>query len=86
MNKVYAVMYGNVDMENEVLHTLYAKQSDAVEIAECSAKEILERDPKYVEDGFTYEMTTDSNGDPMCIMSLNGQETEYWRVVGQKVF
>lgn len=86
MDKVYAVMYGGIDMEEDVLHALYHKQEDAAEQAEDAAREILDDNPSYVEDGFVYEMTTDSAGNPICIMSLNGEETEYWRVVEQKVY
>lgn len=83
---VFALMYGSVDVESEVTQQLYMKHDDAVNAAELSVHAIFDEDPALTEEGFSYDMTTDSNGDTVVIISKDGKETEWWRVVERPVY
>lgn len=83
---VFTLRYGSIHIEDEVTLQLYQKHEDAVEAAELTAQGIFDDDPSLTDDGFSYESTTDTNGDNVVIISQNGSDTEWWRVVRQEVY
>ena len=86
MSEVFALMYGCVDLEEEVVHQLYATHGLALKHARRCAEEVVSDNfADYAE--ITIKDTVDSDGNNVVIIATpSNEETEWWRVVTMKVW
>ena len=85
MSEVFAVMYGCVDLDEEIVHQLYATKELGISHARRAARDVLTDNPEDYADVILTD-TIDDNGNNVIIIATQTTECEWWRVVPMKVW